>query len=72
MSPKVAIIIYSMFGRIDKRKLLSSEDNKYPHSNRTPISLVAASVKQGIEASGGAATIYQYVSSSSSMSSRSK
>ncbi|TFK86398.1 benzoquinone reductase [Polyporus arcularius HHB13444] len=38
MSPKVAIIIYSMFGHIDK---------------------LAASVKQGIEASGGSATIYQ-------------
>ncbi|TFK78999.1 benzoquinone reductase, partial [Polyporus arcularius HHB13444] len=38
MSPKVAIIIYSMYGHIAK---------------------LAESVKKGIEASGGSATIYQ-------------
>ncbi|TFK78458.1 hypothetical protein K466DRAFT_668433 [Polyporus arcularius HHB13444] len=46
MSPKVAIIIYSMYGHIAK---------------------LAESVKKGIEASGGSATIYQYVASSLSL-----
>ena len=64
-SPKVAIIIYSMYGHIAKRSLGSSSIIICPYSSffRYP---VAEAEKAGIEKAGGNAEIYQYVSIPSS------
>ena len=58
-SPRVAIIIYSMYGHIAKREWTPSP-TKHVLTVLTVI-LVAESVKKGIIAAGGSAQIYQYV-----------
>lgn len=56
--PRIAIVIYSMYGHIS-----SSEFSSERHTIATYLTtmIVAEAVKSGIETSGGSATIYQYV-----------
>jgi NAD(P)H dehydrogenase (quinone) len=57
-SPKVAIIIYSMYGHILKRSLGCSSNIICPYSFFRY--LVAEAEKAGIESAGGKVDIYQY------------
>ena len=57
-SPKVAIIVYSMYGHIAKLYVFLEAQCSFTHSR----SAVAEAEKAGIEKAGGKADIYQYVS----------
>ena len=58
MAPKVAIVIYSMYGHVVKCSCPISY-RLYFDLIHTP-STVAEAEKKGIESAGGSATIYQY------------
>jgi NAD(P)H dehydrogenase (quinone) len=56
--PKVAIVIYSLYGHVAKRMLIViSTALLYTH----PPIPVAEAVKAGIESAGGKVTIHQFV-----------
>ena len=64
-SPKVAIVIYTMYGHIAKRacppSLSFSPVVSSDRASHTAHRTVAEAVKTGVESAGGAATIYQCV-----------
>ena len=72
-SPKVAIVIYTMYGHIAKRacppSLSFSPVVSSDRASHTAHRTVAEAVKTGVESAGGAATIYQCVLSPTSRSS---
>lgn len=57
--PRIAIIIYSMYGHIASSK--SSVRLLHPNETFITFVSVAEAVKSGVEKAGGNATIYQYV-----------